>query len=163
MTEVVGSKLSRHNTTWRVTGPCVFGAGQRGRVALGVATSYPRRSWGGAAVFISAELRFSSYLAGSLSTRRMDFTAHNLHIATVTDAVQEGDVLLLTLDLGGTQHRTDAHITENYTPEALVGRQVVVVTNGPEGATIVLAAVSTVQGAVLLKPEWPVENGARVV
>ena len=93
----------------------------------------------------------------------MDFTAHELHIATVTDAVRDGDRLVLSLDLGGTQRQTDVHITENYTPEALVGRQVVVVANGPGGATIVLAAVSTVQGAVLLKPDWPVENGARVV
>ena len=93
----------------------------------------------------------------------MDFTAYDLRIATVTEAVQQDDALILTLDLGGAERRTDAHITENYTPEDLVGRQVVVVTKGPEGGTIVLAAVSPVQGAVLLKPDRPVENGVRVV
>ena len=93
----------------------------------------------------------------------MDFTAFDLRIATVTDASQAGDVLLLTLDLGGVQQETDVHITENYTAEALIGRQVVVVTNAPDGATIVLAAVSPSQGAVLLHPDRPVANGTRVV
>lgn len=93
----------------------------------------------------------------------MDFTAYDIRIATVTEAVQDDDIVLLTLDLGGTQRRTDAQIAENYTPEALVGRQVVVVMSEPEGAAIVLAAVSTGQGAVLLRPDWSVGDGTRVV
>jgi len=91
----------------------------------------------------------------------MDFTTVDLRIATVVEAVADGDALRLTIDLGGVQREAVTHVTENYGPDDLRGTQVVVVTNGPE--PVVLAAVSPSQGAVLLRPDRPVANGTQVV
>lgn len=91
----------------------------------------------------------------------MDFTAVDLRVGTVVEAVAEGDALHLTIDLGGVQREATTHVTENYGPDDVRGTQVVVVTNGPE--PVVLAAVSPSQGAVLLRPDRPVANGTQVV
>ena len=78
-------------------------------------------------------------------------------------------LLRLTVQLGGDDTRTIlAGVAEYYQPEALVGRQVVVVANlaprkmrGIESQGMLLAA--DIDGkAVLLQPDSPVEPGAKV-
>ena len=91
----------------------------------------------------------------------MDFTTVDLRIGTVVEAVAEGDALHLVIDVGGGRREAVSHITENYGPEDLLGRQVVVVPSGAE--VVVLAAVSPSQGAIVLRPDRPVANGTQVV
>ena len=91
----------------------------------------------------------------------MDFTAVDLRIATVTEAVEDGGALRLTLDLGGVRREAVTHVTENYGPDDVVGTQVVVALAGPE--PVVLAAVSPSDGAVLLRPDRAVADGTQVV
>lgn len=64
---------------------------------------------------------------------------------------------------------TSAQITENHSPQDLVGAQVVAITNlpprrvaGVKSQVLVLASVSDGAGTVLLRPASPVANGARV-
>ena len=63
---------------------------------------------------------------------------------------------------------SSAQITENYTPESLVGKQVVAVLNfepkrvaGVKSEVLVLGAVRD-GGVVLLEPTFVVENGLRI-
>ncbi len=65
--------------------------------------------------------------------------------------------------------RSSAQITERYTPEELVGRQVIAVVNFPprriagfESEVLVLGAYSDAGEVVLLAPDAPVPRGARV-
>jgi len=64
---------------------------------------------------------------------------------------------------------SSAQITENYSEEELVGRQVVAVTNFPpkrvagvQSEVLVLGAVSPSKGVVLLEPTLAVENGTAI-
>lgn len=94
----------------------------------------------------------------------MDFTAFDLRIGTVREAVLVGEALRLVIDFGGVQREAEAYITENYGPDDLIGHQVVAVTNpGGSKDVVVLAAVSPSHGAVLLRPERPVADGTQVV
>lgn len=97
----------------------------------------------------------------------MDFTAYPLRVGTVAEAEVEDGALRLVVDLGGGDRRTTtAHITERYTPESVVGRQVAVVLDPPgavQGEVVVLAAVSPEYGAVLLRPDTDVPDGTAVV
>jgi tRNA-binding protein len=65
--------------------------------------------------------------------------------------------------------RSSAQITAHYTPEELVGRQVVAVVNFPprriagfESEVLVLGAYSEAGEVVLLAPDAPVPRGAAV-
>jgi len=65
--------------------------------------------------------------------------------------------------------KSSAQITENYTPEELVGKQIVAVVNFPpkqiadvRSEVLVLGAMSDEQGIVLLETERKVENGAEI-
>ncbi|WP_420455641.1 hypothetical protein [Rubrivirga sp.] len=91
----------------------------------------------------------------------MDFTAVDLRVGTVVEAVAERDALHLVIDVGGVRRRAVSHITENYGPADLLGTQVVVVASGPEA--VVLAAVSPSDGAAVLRPDRPVADGTQVV
>lgn len=96
----------------------------------------------------------------------MDFTAFDLRVGTVVEAVLADDALRLTIDFGGLRREAEARITENYGPDNLVGHQVVAVTNPggtSAGEVVVLAAVSPSEGAVLLRPDRPVADGTQVV
>lgn len=94
----------------------------------------------------------------------MDFTAFDLRVGTVVEAVAEGPALRLTVDLGGARREAVSHITENYGPDDLLGQQVVVVADPDRaGGVVVLAAVSPSQGAVVLRPDRPVADGTQVV
>ncbi|WP_412061735.1 tRNA-binding protein [Rubrivirga sp. IMCC45206] len=91
----------------------------------------------------------------------MDFTTVDLRVGTVAEAAMEGEALRLSIDVGGVRQPALAHIGENYGPDDLVGRQVVVVPG--DGGVVVLAAVNAQDGAVLLRPDRPVASGTRVV
>ncbi len=91
----------------------------------------------------------------------MDFTAVDLRVGTVIEAVVEGGALHLGIDVGGVRRDAVSHITENYGPADLLGTQVVVVASGAEA--VVLAAVSPSDGAVVLRPDRPVADGTQVV
>lgn len=78
---------------------------------------------------------------------------------------------VLTIDFGpGYGIRTSsAQLTQHYTPEQLVGMQIVAVMNFPvkriagvESQVLVLGAVNDTQGVILLTPTKPVENGTRI-
>lgn len=99
------------------------------------------------------------------------FSETELRVATVkaAEAIPNSNKLLkLTVDLGDETRTVVAGIAKEYEPDALLGRQVVVVANlqpaklmGVESQGMVLAA--EVEGrAILLHPEEQVPNGSRV-
>jgi methionyl-tRNA synthetase len=100
-----------------------------------------------------------------------DFMKVQLRVATVKAAEEipkSSKLVKLTVDLGDEQRTIVAGIRKSYAPEALVGRQVVIVANlapaklmGVESQGMVLAA-SLDGDAVLLQPERAVAPGTRV-
>ena len=77
----------------------------------------------------------------------------------------------LTIDFGPDlgRKRSSAQLTALYAPEALVGRQVVAAVNlgtrriaGFASEVLVLGAVPREGEVILLAPERPVANGARI-
>jgi methionyl-tRNA synthetase len=99
------------------------------------------------------------------------FLGVELRIARVEAAEEvpkSSKLVKLTVDLGGERRTVVAGIRKSYTPEQLVGRQVVIVANlqpaklmGIESQGMVLAA-SQDGDAVLLQPEREVPAGTRV-
>ena len=104
-----------------------------------------------------------------------DFLAVEVHAGTIT-AVEpfpeaRKPAFKLTIDFGpaiGTR-RSSAQITTLYTPEELVGRQVIAVTNfaprqiGPFMSEVLVLGLSDAQGRIsLLRPDHQVPNGARM-
>jgi tRNA-binding protein len=79
--------------------------------------------------------------------------------------------LKLTIDFGtelGVK-RSSAQLTVHYTPEALVGRQVIAAVNlgtrriaGFESEVLVLGAMPNATEVVLLSPDQPIANGTRI-
>ena len=100
-----------------------------------------------------------------------DFMKVELRVATVKAAEEipkSNKLVKLTVDLGDEQRTIVAGIRKSYSPEQLVGRQVVVVANlapaklmGVESQGMVLAA-SQDDVAVLVDPEREVPPGTRV-
>ncbi len=101
------------------------------------------------------------------------FLETELRVGTVRAAarIPKADKLLqLTVDLGEGEPRTlVAGIAQEYAPESLLGRQVVVVANlqparirGVDSQGMVLAAVTADDRAVLLQPDGAVADGSRV-
>lgn len=100
-----------------------------------------------------------------------DFARLDLRIATVLEARDHPNadkLLLLKIDVGDEQKQIVAGIRGHYAPEALVGRQIVVVNNlepamlrGEESQGMLLAA-SDASGVVLLAPDRACTPGARV-
>ncbi|MEA2553516.1 MAG: methionyl-tRNA synthetase, partial [Fimbriimonadaceae bacterium] len=101
-----------------------------------------------------------------------DFAKVQLRVARVLEAepVEGADKLLkLQLMIGDEKRQIVAGIRLNYTPEELIGRQIVVVYNlkprtmrGVESQGMVLAAVDENGGAILLSPEKEAPEGALV-
>lgn len=104
-----------------------------------------------------------------------DFFAIDIRVGTVTAADPFPDArkpsLRLTVDFGPEigVRRSSAQLTKRYTPETLVGRQVLGVVNigerriaGFVSQFLVLGAMPTADDVVLLEVEQPVENGTRI-
>jgi len=104
-----------------------------------------------------------------------DFTAVELRAGTVVAAEEFPEArkpaYKVTVDFGPEigQKQTSARITDLYTPEQLVGRQVIGVVNfspkqvGPMLSEFLLTGFYDEDGAVVLsQPERPVPNGAKL-
>ncbi|MDX1670769.1 MAG: tRNA-binding protein [Balneolaceae bacterium] len=101
-----------------------------------------------------------------------DFEKIDLRTGTIREAQINPDArkpaYVLKIDFGPMGERTSsAQITRNYTPEDLVGKQIVAVMNFPtkriagvQSEVLVLGVLSDEKGVVLLEPTIPVENGA---
>ena len=100
-----------------------------------------------------------------------EFRKVELRIATVKQAEPHPNadkLLVLKVDLGAEERQIVAGIKAHYTPEELVGKQVVVVANletaklrGLESQGMVLAA-SDGEKLVILTPEKAITTGAKV-
>ena len=100
-----------------------------------------------------------------------DFRKVELKVATVKSAEPHPNadkLIVLQVDLGSEQRQICAGIRNHYTPEELVGKQVVVVANletaklrGLESQGMLLAA-SDDGRVIILTPEKPVLAGAPV-
>jgi tRNA-binding protein len=77
---------------------------------------------------------------------------------------------ILTIDFGSAGIKTSsAQLTQNYSKENLLGRQIIAVMNFPtkriagvKSEVLVLGSVSESHGVVLLQPTMPVPNGSFV-
>lgn len=100
-----------------------------------------------------------------------DFQKIELKVAKIESAekVEGADKLLkLQISLGEEKKQLVAGIAEQYSPEELVGKQIVVVANlepkslrGVESQGMLLAAVAE-GGPVLLQPDKEVKEGTKV-
>lgn len=112
--------------------------------------------------------------APAASLRISDFLQVDIRAGTVLAATPHPSArkpaFVLQIDFGPLGVKTSsAQITEHYAPDDLIGRQVIAVVNFPPkriagviSEVLVLAAVDEAAGTILLAPERPVPNGARV-
>ena len=103
-----------------------------------------------------------------------DFLKVQIVTGTIVDAwlnpKARVPAFVLDIDLGPHGRKTSsAQLTGNYTPDALIGKQIVAVANfapkriaGVKSEVLILGAVSETRGVVLLEPTFPVENGAPI-
>jgi methionyl-tRNA synthetase len=100
-----------------------------------------------------------------------EFRKVELKIATIKSAEPHPNadrLMVLQVDLGSEQRQICAGIRNHYTPEQLVGKQVVIVANletaklrGLESQGMLLAA-SDNERVIVLTPEKSVQAGAKV-
>ena len=104
-----------------------------------------------------------------------DFASIEMRVGTVLTATTFPEArkpaFKLTIDFGpelGVK-RSSAQLTVHYSPDALVGRQVIAAVNlgtrriaGFESEVLVLGAMPSVTEVVLLAPERRVDNGTRI-
>ncbi len=100
-----------------------------------------------------------------------EFRKIDLKVATIkaAEAHPNADKLLvLQIDIGGEQRQICAGIRNSYTPEELIGKQIIVVANletaklrGMESQGMLLAA-SDGDRVIIMTPEKPVQVGAQV-
>ncbi|MDP7637474.1 MAG: methionine--tRNA ligase subunit beta [Phycisphaerae bacterium] len=105
-----------------------------------------------------------------------DFTKLDMRVAKVLEISEHPNadkLLCMKIDLGGETRQIVAGIKEYYAPEAMVGRQIAVVTNlqprkvrGIESNGMLLAAVNSeggkIRDVVVLSPDREVPNGSPV-
>ena len=103
-----------------------------------------------------------------------EFQRVRMHAGTIVEATPNPQArvpaYVLRIDFGPLGLRTSsAQITRHYTPQDLIGRQVVAVLNFPpkrvagvKSEVLVLGTVSEDEGVVLLQPSFPVANGTPV-
>lgn len=103
-----------------------------------------------------------------------EFDKVDMRAGVVTDAQPFAEAkkpaIKLTIDFGplGVK-RSSAQVTDHYRPEDLVGRTVVAVVNFPPkrigpfvSEVLVLGAYNAAGEVILLRPDLPVEAGARI-
>ena len=100
-----------------------------------------------------------------------DFRKIELKVATIKSAEPHPNadkLLVLQIDLGGEARQICAGIRNHYTPEELIGKQIVVVTKletaklrGLDSQGMLLAA-SDEGRVIILTPEKNVQSGAKV-
>lgn len=100
-----------------------------------------------------------------------EFAKVELRVATIKAAEPHPNadrLLVLKIDLGTEERQLVAGIRVHYTPEELIGKQIVVVANlqpatlrGVESQGMLLAA-SDGERVIVLSPETPVAPGAKV-
>ena len=100
-----------------------------------------------------------------------DFRKVELKVATIKGAEPHPNadrLMVLQVDLGNEQRQICAGIRNHYTPEDLIGKQIVVVANletaklrGLESQGMLLAA-SDDGRVIILTPEKSVQSGSRV-
>jgi tRNA-binding protein len=104
-----------------------------------------------------------------------DFFAIDIRVGTVLRAEPFPEArkpsIKMEIDFGAELgvRRSSAQVTTHYTPESLVGRQVVAVVNigerriaGFVSQCLVLGAMPSATAVVLLRPDHQVENGTRI-
>jgi tRNA-binding protein len=104
-----------------------------------------------------------------------DFFAIDMRVGTVVRAEPFPEArkpsIRLVIDFGSEigEKRSSAQLTMHYTPETLVGRQVVAAVNlgtrriaGFSSEVLVLGGMPTEREVVLLAMERPVANGTRI-
>jgi len=104
-----------------------------------------------------------------------DFLTVDIRVGTVVAAEPFPEArkpaLKLVINFGGVigHKKTSAQITEHYTPEALLGRQVAAVVNFPPrqigkfmSEVLTLGFADTEGVVVLFQPDRPVPNGSRL-
>ena len=109
-------------------------------------------------------------IRGMTTIRIDDFRRVDLRVATVLAANLHPDaerLLVLQIDLGGETRQLVAGIRAHYAPEALVGKQIVVVANlepatlrGVESQGMLLAASDSEGQLALVVPDRPLRPGA---
>lgn len=112
---------------------------------------------------LSEEINFSDFLKVDIRVGQIVEVTENLKA--------KKPAYVLKIDFGQLGHKTSsAQITQNYTKQELLGKQIVAVVNFlpkpvavVKSEVLVLAAVCGVQGTVLLEPNLTVENGTRVL
>jgi methionyl-tRNA synthetase len=101
-----------------------------------------------------------------------DFRNVELRVATIVAAEPHPNadrLMVLRVDLGGEQRQLVAGIRGHYEPEALAGKQIIVVANlqpaqlrGVESQGMLLAASDAEGHLVLVSPEKPIAAGSQV-
>lgn len=104
-----------------------------------------------------------------------DFMAVDVRVGTVTDAQPypeaRNPAIKMWIDFGGEigVKKTSAQVTVHYTPDSLVGRQVMAVVNFPPrqigkfmSEVLVLGFPDENGAIVLAMPDQPVPNGGRM-
>lgn len=103
-----------------------------------------------------------------------DFEKIEIVIGTIESAVEfpkaKKPAYQLIINFGAKGiKKSSAQITHKYTPESLVGKQVIAVINFPPkqianfiSECLVLGVYNESNEVVLLRPDFPVENGCRI-
>ena len=103
-----------------------------------------------------------------------DFTKLDIRVGTILSAVPfekaRKPAYQLKIDFGADigLKNSSAQITEQYTPDSLIGKQVLAVVNFPPRQSanffseVLVLGTYSAGGVVLITPDTPVENGDRL-